>query len=228
MQAPKRKILLVDDDDAVLEFLSYNLIRKNFEVQVASNGQEALDKAKPFQPDIIILDWMMPEMDGITTCRKFREDPDYNETIITFLTAKDDDFSRIEGFDAGADDYIHKSIKPLVFIAKVEALLRRKGKIVEDSGNILFQDLSVNPHKRRVQKKGQKIELTKIEYNLLLLFLSDKTKIFSREEIYKIIWGEDIIVGDRTLDVHIRNLRKKIGYDMVATHKGQGYSMTEE
>ncbi len=219
---------MVDDDDAVLEFLSYNLIRKNFEVQVASNGQEALDKAKPFQPDIIILDWMMPEMDGITTCRKFREDPDYNETIITFLTAKDDDFSRIEGFDAGADDYIHKSIKPLVFIAKVEALLRRKGKIVEDSGNILFQDLSVNPHKRRVQKKGQKIELTKIEYNLLLLFLSDKTKIFSREEIYKIIWGEDIIVGDRTLDVHIRNLRKKIGYDMVATHKGQGYSMTEE
>ncbi len=228
MKENKKKILLVDDDDAVLEFISYNLTRKGFLVQTATNGLDAIEKATSFQPDLIILDWMMPEMDGLTTCRKLREQTIFDQTIITFLTAKDDDFSRIEGFDAGADDYIHKSIKPLVFVAKIESLLRRKEKEPKENQTISFQNLVVHPQKRRVLKNGQKLNLTKIEYNLLLLFLSEKGKIFSRKEIYASIWGKEIIVGDRTLDVHIRNLRKKIGEDKLQTHKGLGYSTSEE
>jgi len=228
MKENKNKILLVDDDDAVLEFISYNLTRKGFLVQTATNGLDAIEKATSFQPDLIILDWMMPEMDGLATCRKLREQTIFDQTIITFLTAKDDDFSRIEGFDAGADDYIHKSIKPLVFVAKIESLLRRKEKEPKENQTIIFQNLVVHPQKRRVLKNGQKLNLTKIEYNLLLLFLSEKGKIFSRKEIYANIWGKEIIVGDRTLDVHIRNLRKKIGEDKLQTHKGLGYSTSEE
>jgi len=208
--------------------MSYNLIRKGFLVETATTGIEAIEKATMLLPDLIILDWMMPEMDGLTTCRKLREQPIFDKTIITFLTAKDDDFSRIEGFDAGADDYIHKSIKPLVFVAKIESLLRRKEKTPIQPEFLSFQNMVVHPQKRRVLKDGKKINLTKIEYNLLLLFLSDRNKTFSREEIYNSIWGKEIIVGDRTLDVHIRNLRKKIGEDKLQTHKGLGYSLKDE
>lgn len=227
MKQVKYKVLLVDDDASVLEFLSYNLRKKDFMVQTALNGQEAIDIASVFLPDIIILDWMMPEMDGITACRHLRANPTFDDTIITFLTAKDDDFSKIEGFDAGADDFIHKSIKPMVFVAKIEALLRRKTKLNPEETIEIF-DLVISPSKRLVKKGGQKVELTKIEFNLLSLFLSNQNKVFSRQEIYDAIWGKEVIVGERTLDVHIRNLRKKIGENTIITRKGVGYTLSLE
>jgi len=223
MTQTKQKVLLVDDDLSVLDFLSYNLNKKGFEVKTANNGLEALELGASFLPDIIILDWMMPEMNGIVACKKFRENPIFDQSIIAFLTAKDDDYSKIEGFSAGADDFIHKSIKPLVFVAKVEALLRRKNSSKKEQ--IFIFDLEVFPQKRTVKKAGKKVNLTKIEFNLLMLFLSSKDKVFSRDEIHAAIWGEEVIIGDRTLDVHILNLRKKIGKQVIVTSKGVGYTL---
>jgi len=228
MPNKKGKILLLDNNELELDTLAENLVRKNFEVETALNGQGVLNKVKQFSPDIIILDWNLDPTDGITICRIIRANPDYNRIFIVFLTAHDNDFSKIEGYDSGADEYILKGIKFLVLVAKIEALFRRKIEVKINNTRIKFHDLIIKPHKKRVRKDGKKIKLTKIEYNLFILFLSDRAKIFSREEIYNIIWGEDIIVGDRTLDVHIRNLRKKIGKNIVVTHKGQEYSLAEE
>ncbi|HHB79216.1 MAG TPA: response regulator transcription factor [Saprospiraceae bacterium] len=227
MQKTKFKVLLVDDDAAVLDFLSYNLVKKQFEVQTATNGLDAFNMGLSFRPDIIILDWMMPQINGLEACKKFRENPLFDDTIITFMTANDDDFSRIEGFKAGADDYIHKSIKPVVFVAKIEALLRRKQINRPVKETIQLFDLTIFPQKRLVKKTGNKVALTKIEFDLLMLFLSNPHKIFSRQEIYDTIWGQEIIVGDRTLDVHILNLRKKIGKKVIQTTKGVGYTIGE-
>lgn len=225
MEQIKHKILLVDDDLSVLDFLSYNLRKKGFEVQTATNGVEALEISTSFLPDIIVLDWMMPEMDGLQACQKFRANPIFDQSIIAFLTAKDDDFSKIEGFRAGADDFIHKSIKPLVFVAKIEALLRRKQLASSQKEVISIYDLEVFPQKRIVKKAGNLVDLTKIEFNLLLLFLSNKDKVFSRQEIHSAIWGSEVIIGDRTLDVHILNLRKKVGKQVILTSKGIGYTL---
>jgi len=225
MEPIKHKILLVDDDLSVLDFLSYNLEKKGFEVQTATNGHKALAAGVSFLPDIIVLDWMMPEMDGLQACQKFRANPIFDQSIIAFLTAKDDDFSKIEGFQAGADDFIHKSIKPLVFVAKIEALLRRKQLASSQKEVISIYDLEVFPQKRIVKKAGNLVDLTKIEFNLLLLFLSNKDKVFSRQEIHAAIWGADVIIGDRTLDVHILNLRKKVGKQVILTSKGVGYTL---
>ncbi len=225
MEPIKHKILLVDDDLSVLDFLSYNLEKKGFEVQTATNGHEALAAGVLFLPDIIVLDWMMPEMDGLQACQQFRANPIFDQSTIAFLTAKDDDFSKIEGFRAGADDFIHKSIKPLVFVAKIEALLRRKQLASSQKEVISIYDLEVFPQKRMVKKAGNLVDLTKIEFNLLLLFLSNKDKVFSRQEIHAAIWGSDVIIGDRTLDVHILNLRKKVGKLVILTSKGIGYTL---
>ncbi len=194
-------------------------------MQTATNGHKALAAGVLFLPDIIVLDWMMPEMNGLQACQKFRANPIFDQSIIAFLTAKDDDFSKIAGFQAGADDFIHKSIKPLVFVAKVEALLRRKQLASSQKKIISLYDLEVFPQKRLVKKNGHLVELTKIEFNLLLLFLSNKNKVFSRQEIHTAIWGHEVIIGDRTLDVHILNLRKKVGKQVILTSKGVGYTL---
>lgn len=219
------KVLLVDDDTSVLEFLSYNLKRKGFVVKTAMDGQEALDVSQEFRPDIIFLDWMMPVMDGLAACRALRQNAEFDGTIIAFLTAKDDTFSQIQAFEAGADDFVHKTIKPNVFVAKAESLLRRRKVSVRIETILELQDVKVYTSKRIVLKGGRKLELTKIEYQILVLLLKERDKVFSRQEIYQAIWGGDVIVGDRTLDVHIRNLRKKIGAHLIHTQKGVGYTI---
>ncbi len=226
MKQGRYKVLLVDDDVSVLEFLSYNLVRHDFDVRTAQNGLEAIALAQTFMPDLIILDWMMPEMDGLEACRRLRSDSLFDETIIALLTAKDDDFSRIEAFAVGADDYIHKSIRPKVFVAKMEALLRRKMVPKPRVSDVItIFDLEIFLEKRLVRKAGKKLALTKIEFDLLNLFLSNKNKVFSRQEIHDAIWGKEVIVGNRTLDVHIRNLRKKVGEQIIVTSKGVGYTL---
>jgi len=218
------KILLVDDEEEILDFLSYNLEKSGFVVYRSLSGKEAIDLAKVILPDIIVLDVMMPEMDGIETCNAMRQNHELNDSIICFLSARNDDITKISGFELGADDFIVKPIKPAVFIAKMKSLLRRKHLSLSGSGKIKINDLRINLDKKKVKKGETNLELTKIEYNLLLLFVNSPDKIFSRDEIYMYIWGTAILVGDRTMDVHIRNLRKKIGSDNIKTHKGIGYS----
>lgn len=224
MQMENIKILLVDDEEEILDFLSYNLEKSGFVVYRAISGREAIDLAKVILPDIIVLDVMMPDMDGIETCSLMRQNHDLNDSIICFLSAKNDDITKISGFEYGADDFIVKPIKPAVFIAKMKSLLRRKHLSLSGSGKIKINDLKINLDKKKVKKGEVSLDLTKIEYNLLLLFVNSPDKIFSRDEIYMYIWGTAILVGDRTMDVHIRNLRKKIGSENIRTHKGIGYS----
>jgi two-component system, OmpR family, alkaline phosphatase synthesis response regulator PhoP len=224
MQMENIKILLVDDEEEILDFLSYNLEKAGFLVYRAVSGREAIELAKVILPDIIVLDVMMPEMDGVETCGILRHQHELNDSIICFLSAKNDDITKISGFELGADDFIVKPIKPAVFIAKMKSLLRRKNLSLSGSGKIKINDLKINLDKKKVKKGEISLDLTKIEYNLLLLFVNSPDKIFSRDEIYMYIWGTAILVGDRTMDVHIRNLRKKIGPDNIRTHKGIGYS----
>lgn len=218
------KILLVDDEEEILDFLSYNLEKEGYEVHTAQSGKEAIDLADKVNPDIIILDVMMPELDGIETCKILRENKSLDDSLIAFLSARNDDFTKISGLETGADDYIVKPIKPMVFVAKVKSLLRRKSHIQKSTGKITINDLKINLDKRKVKRDGETVDLTKIEYKLLLLFVNAPDKIFSREEIYQKIWGTQILVGDRTLDVHVRNLRKKIGKQNIKTFKGVGYA----
>lgn len=218
------KILLVDDEEEILEFLSYNLQKEGYIVYTALNGKEAIEKAGKVIPDIIVLDVMMPGIDGIETCRILRENEVLDDSLITFLSARNDDFTKISGLETGADDYIVKPLKPMVFVAKIKSLLRRKFHIQKSTGKININDLKINLDKRKVKKDGDPVDLTKIEYKLLLLFVNNPDKIFSREEIYLKIWGTEILVGDRTLDVHVRNLRKKIGKENIRTYKGVGYA----
>lgn len=224
MQMENIKILLVDDEEEILDFLSYNLEKAGFLVYRAVSGREAVELAKVILPDIIVLDVMMPEMDGVETCGILRHQHELNDSIICFLSAKNDDITKISGFELGADDFIVKPIKPAVFIAKMKSLLRRKNLTLSGSGKIKINDLKINLDKKKVKIGDIALDLTKIEYNLLLLFVNSPDKIFSRDEIYMYIWGTAILVGDRTMDVHIRNLRKKIGPDNIRTHKGIGYS----
>lgn len=224
MQMENIKILLVDDEEEILDFLSYNLEKAGFVVYRAVSGREAVELAKVILPDIIVLDVMMPEMDGVETCGILRHQHELNDSIICFLSAKNDDITKISGFELGADDFIVKPIKPAVFIAKMKSLLRRKNLSLSGTGKIKINDLKINLDKKKVKRGDIALDLTKIEYNLLLLFVNSPDKIFSRDEIYMYIWGTTILVGDRTMDVHIRNLRKKIGPDNIRTHKGIGYS----
>jgi two-component system alkaline phosphatase synthesis response regulator PhoP len=218
------KILLVDDEEEILDFLSYNLEKEEYQVFTAQSGKEAVDLAGKHTPDIIVLDVMMPEMDGIETCKILRENKKLDDSLIAFLSARNDDFTKISGLETGADDYIVKPIKPMVFVAKIKSLLRRKTFIQKSTGKIAINDLRINLDKRKVKKGGDRIDLTKIEFKLLLLLVNAPDKIFPREEIYHKIWGTQILVGDRTLDVHVRNLRKKIGKENIRTFKGVGYA----
>ncbi len=219
------KILIVDDETDILDFLSYNLKKEGFEVITAENGMQALEKARQHQPQLIVLDIMMPQLDGIEVCRQLRQIPDFQNTIIAFLTAQHEDLAQISALDVGGDDYITKPIKPQVFISRVKALLRRSRNEVptHDEEVIRIADLEINRQRVEVLQGSRPIELPRKEFELLCLLVSRPGKVFSREEIYTKIWGNDVIVGDRTLDVHIRKLREKLGMEYIKTLKGIGY-----
>jgi len=218
------KILLVDDEPDILTFLSYNLKKEGYEVFVANNGSEGLEVAKAVKPHLIVLDIMMPEMDGIETCRLLKEIPELKNTIITFLTARNEEYTQITGLDVGADDFITKPIKPRVFISRIKALLRRyKDETPVLSGLISLGTIKINTEKHMVYKNDKEIELPRKEFSLLLLLSSKPGKVFTREVILDTVWGDDVVVGDRTIDVHIRKLREKLGEEYIKTVKGVGY-----
>ncbi len=218
------RVLLVDDEQDILEIVGYNLTQEGYEVYTARNGVEALAKAKKKEPHLIILDVMMPEMDGIETCEIIRKTPGLENTIITFLTARGEDYSQLAGFDAGADDYIQKPIKPKVLTSKVKALLRRrKNESPEAEGLYTVGDLTINREEYKVINKGEELILPRKEFELLALLTTKPGKVFKRESILEKVWGIEVVVGGRTIDVHIRKLREKIGDDHFQTVKGVGY-----
>ena len=224
MDANKNKILLVDDEADILEFLSYNLKKEGYQVFTANNGKEAVEIAKKENPDIIILDVMMPDMDGIETCREIRELPGLRDVMIAFLTARNEDYSQIAGFEVGADDYINKPIKPRVLTSRIKALLRRSGN--GDSSNaekVEMGGIKIDRERYLIVQNGSEINLPKKEFELLALLASKPGKVFTRESILDKVWGGEVVVGDRTIDVHIRKLREKLGEDFIRTVKGIGY-----
>ena len=219
-------ILLVDDEPDILEIVSYNLTAEGYKVYTANNGVEALEKAKKKKPHLIILDVMMPEMDGIETCEAIRNTPDLAHTIVTFLTARGEDYSQMAGFDAGADDYITKPIKPKVLVSKVKSLLRRVNltSVQEELGGLyVVGDITINREEYKVLVKDKELILPRKEFELLTLLTSKPNKVFKREAILDTVWGNEVVVGGRTIDVHIRKLREKIGDDYFKTVKGVGY-----
>lgn len=219
------RILIVDDEPDILEFLTYNLSKEGYEVRTANNGKEALQILPSFHPRLLILDIMMPEMDGVELCKKIKDEGLAPNAVIAFLTARNEDFTQIAALDAGGDDFITKPIKPRVFLSRVKALLRRTDHSEEtpDSERITFGDLVIDGEKFTVEKAGQPIELAKKEFQLLQLLASKPGKVFNRLEILQKVWGADVIVGDRTIDVHVRKVREKIGEDYIKTVKGIGY-----
>ena len=220
-----KTILLVDDEQDIVEFLKYNLLKENYQIFTANNGIKALELAKKHKPDLIVLDVMMPEMGGIETCRKLRKLAQFEKTIIAFLTAKSADEFVIEGFETGADDYISKPIRPKVFVSRVKALLKRNKEAKEENSKRKFDSIIIDTEKRIIKKENEIIStMPKKQFEILVLLSSKPERYFSREEIYANIWGEDIIVGDRTLDVHIRKLREQIGEAFIKTSKGIGYA----
>jgi len=221
------KILVADDDEDILEFIRYNLEKENFRVVTAINGKEAIEKADKEDPDIMILDIMMPEMDGVEVCRYLRSQPKFAKTIIAFLTARGEDFTQIAALDVGGDDFIKKPIRPGVLVSRIKALLRRINRQDEDQSDNIIQlgNLLVNREKVLVQKDGIRIDLAKKEFELIALLLSRPGKVYTREEIFKKIWGANVIVGNRTIDVHIRKLREKLGDEYIKTVKGIGYKV---
>jgi two-component system alkaline phosphatase synthesis response regulator PhoP len=216
------RVLIVDDEPDILEFISYNLKKEGYEVYVNNNGRDAIQTAKRVQPHLILLDVMMPDLDGIETCRIIREDNSLKDTIIAFLTARNEDYSQIAGFDAGADDYINKPIKPRVLTSRLQALLRRLNGD-DKSGQIDVAGLSINREKYLVTQDGVDHNLPRKEFELLSLLASKPGKVFTRDDILKQVWGGQVVVGDRTIDVHIRKLREKFGEDCIKTVKGVGY-----
>jgi two-component system alkaline phosphatase synthesis response regulator PhoP len=227
------KILLVDDETDILEFVGYNLRKEGFQVFTAQNGREAIAEALRIVPDLILLDVMMPEMDGIETCEEIRKHQKLHNTIVAFLTARSEDYSQIAGFEAGADDYISKPIKPKVLVSRVRALLKRqrepgKKDDTAKSSLIVSGDITINKEKHMVTVGDEELVLPRKEFKLLMLLASKPEKVFTRDEIYNSVWGDDIIVGDRTIDVHIRKVREKIGNNRIRTIKGVGYKFTNE
>ena len=222
MTNSKIKILLVDDDPDILEIVGYNLRNAEYQVFTAENGLQAIQIAKKENPQLIILDVMMPKMDGIEACEEIRKIPTLSNTIITFLTARSEDYSQMAGFEAGADDYIAKPIRPKVLLSKVKSLLRRLPSNTSE-GILTFNDLSINLEEHKVIKDQLEINLPRKEFKLLTLLCSKPNKVFTRDEILNSVWGSEVVVGDRTIDVHIRKLREKIGSDYFKTVKGVGY-----
>ncbi|MBI5916537.1 MAG: response regulator transcription factor [Bacteroidetes bacterium] len=221
-----KKILVVDDEPDILEILSYNLKKEGYNVITANNGEEGLKIAEQELPDLIILDIMMPQMDGVEMCRQLRNRREFDGTLIAFLTAREEDYSQIAALDVGGDDYITKPIKPRVLMSRVKALMRRAGKIDEEATNAhqtAVGDIIVDRERIVVMRGEEEIDLAKKEFELLNLLVSKPGKVFTRDEIFNKVWGTDVIVGNRTIDVHIRKLREKLGDDYIKTIKGIGY-----
>ena len=225
MKKRSTKILLVDDEPDILEIVGYNLSQEGYQIITASNGKEAIIKAKSEIPDLIIMDVMMPVMDGMEACENIRKIPELNHVIVTFLTARSEDYSQVAGFDAGADDYITKPIKPKLLVSKVKALLRRSKEQEENDKTLNVGGILINREEYKIIKDNIEIVLPRKEFELLYLLASKPGKVFKREEILDTIWGNDVIVGGRTIDVHIRKLREKIGDDYFKTIKGVGYKL---
>lgn len=221
------KILLVDDEQDILEIVGYNLSQEGYQIVTASNGKEAVAKAKKEHPQLIIMDVMMPEMDGMEACENIRKIPELQDTIITFLTARSEDYSQVAGFDAGADDYIAKPIKPKVLVSKVQALLRRLKVIegVSTTTTLIVGNIEINREEYKIIKDGEEIILPRKEFELFYLLATKPGKVFTREEILDKVWGNEVVVGGRTIDVHIRKLREKIGDSFFKTIKGVGYKI---
>lgn len=227
MNKEEIKILLVDDEPDILEIISFNLEKVGYQVTKASNGLEALKQAKKTLPHLIILDVMMPELDGIETCERLRQDEQFQETIIMFLTARGEDYSYVAAFDAGADDYVTKPIKPKVLLSKVKGLLRRLKKKETVKELLKFDNLLIDQEEYKVTLNEREQPMPRKEFELLYLLASKPGKVFKREKIMEKIWGSDVVVGDRTIDVHIRKLREKIGDRYFKTVKGVGYKFIQ-
>lgn len=219
----KEKILLVDDEPDILEILGYNLEKEGFKIFTANNGKDAIKIAVKKKPDLIILDVMMPEMDGVETCHQMRSIPELKNTLITFLTARSEDYSQIAGFEAGADDYITKPVKPRVLISRVKAILRRKDMNTPIKGETSVEGIILDRESYLVKKDNNEFSLPRKEFELLYLLMQKPGKVFTRETIMDKIWGEEIVVGERTIDVHIRKLRKRLGESYIKTVSGVGY-----
>ena len=224
MSLAKQKILIVDDEPDILELIAYNLKKEGYQVFLASNGEEGIKEAKKHHPDLIILDIMMPKMDGIEACRLMRAMPEFKNTFVIFLTARSEEYSEIAGFNVGADDYIAKPIKPRALVSRINAILRRNASANEAAeGRVEVGDLVIDREAYLVYQNGEKIVLAKKEFEVLHLLASKPGKVYSRESILKNIWEDSVIVTNRTIDVHIRKLREKLGENYVATVKGVGY-----
>ncbi len=225
------RILLVDDEPDILEFLSYTLRKEGFVVEIASDGIEGLSKVSSFMPQLVLLDVMMPGMDGIEVCERIRSNSKFIQIIVCFLTARSEDYSQLAGFEAGGDDYIIKPVKPKLLISRVKALLRRSiempGISRKEEATLKVGDVELDREKFVVRLSGREVSLPRKEFELLSLFMSRPGKVFTRSEIFQFVWGNDIIVGDRTIDVHIRKLREKIGDKIIHTIKGVGYKFME-
>ena len=221
MDTKARKILIADDENDILEIITYNLQREGYEVYTARDGNEALEKAKALVPDLIILDIMMPYKTGIEVCEILRSQPLYNNTFIIFLTALNDETTQIKGLDKGADDYVSKPVTPRILISRVNAIFRR---IQKDENNALhFNGLVIDPDKYIIKVEDAEVSLAKKEFELLYMLASKPGRVFLRNEILSQVWGNDVIVGDRTIDVHVRKIRQKLGIDCITTIKGVGY-----
>ena len=221
----QKKILLIDDEEDILEIISYNLEKEGYLVTTANNGNEGLIKAKELIPDLILLDVMMPEKDGIETCQELRQIKELENTLIVFLSARSEEFSQLAGFQAGANDYVVKIIKPKILISKINALLQLTSKVSNDAKVLTIGDLVIDKDNVKVTKNGQHFLLPKKEFDLLYLLASNTEKVFKREEILEKVWGNDVVVGERTIDVHIRRLREKLGINTIQTLKGIGYKL---
>lgn len=229
MKNSEIKILCVDDEPDILEILKYNLSNKGYQISTAKDGKIAVKKAKETNPNLIIMDIMMPNMDGIEACEILRSDESFNDTLIMFLTARGEDYSYVAAYEAGADDYVTKPVKPKILLSKVKALLRRSKKYSQkEVDEIEFGDLRINREKYKVYTSDRSISLPRKEFELLNLLASKPDKVFKREKIMEKVWGEQVVVGDRTIDVHIRKLRKKIGDKYFKTIKGVGYKFIIE
>jgi two-component system alkaline phosphatase synthesis response regulator PhoP len=223
------KILCVDDEPDILEILKYNLSNEGYNISTAADGKSAIEMAYNISPNLIIMDVMMPNMDGIEACEKLRSDDKFNDTIIMFLTARGEDFSHVAAYDAGADDYVTKPVKPKVLVSKVKGLLRRLKKVIaKDINEIVFDDIKIDREKYKVYISDKVLNLPRKEFELLYLLASKPDKVYKREKIMETVWGSEVVVGDRTIDVHIRKLREKVGDKYFKTVKGVGYKFVIE
>lgn len=218
-----QKVLVVDDEEDILELLQYNLSKEGYDVKVAENGRKALEIAKDFQPQLIILDIMMPVMDGVETCRLLRENPSLKDCYIIFLTARSEEYSEIAAFDAGANDYLNKPIKPRALLSRISAFFKRIQSAQKNSDRVEYPDLVIDRNSYTVMHKGNQLILPKKEFELLSYLAANPNKVFSREQLLSEVWGSDVYVLARTVDVHIRKVREKIGDDYISTVKGVGY-----